>query len=48
MLAKYALEKSHLNIEKALEIIKQEGLYQYKIEDQYIENALNYIKNHEK
>ena len=48
MLAKYALEKSHLNIEKAREIIKQEGLYQYKIEDQYIENALNYIKNHEK
>lgn len=48
VLTKYALEKAHLNIEKAREIIKEEGLYQYKIEDRYIESALKYIKDHEK
>lgn len=45
VLAKYALEKANLNIEKARKNIKQEGLYQYKIEDRYIDSALRYIQN---
>ena len=44
VLAKYALEKVQLNIERACELLKQEGLYKDRIQDEYINSALNYIK----
>lgn len=44
VIAKYALEKANLDIEKAREIIKNENLYPYKIENQYFDSALKYIK----
>lgn len=44
VLAKYAQEKVGFNYEEACEIIKRENLYSYKIESQYFEKALNYIK----
>lgn len=47
VLAKYALEKVGFNYEEACEIIKRENLYSYKIERQYFDGALNYIKEQE-
>ena len=44
VLAKYALEKADFNVESACEIIKNEGLYAYKIESRYFDRALEYIK----
>ena len=45
--AKYGLEKAQCNIEKAREIIKNENLYSSKIEDKYMNSALEYIKGEE-
>lgn len=47
VLAKYAQEKVGFNYEEACEIIKRENLYSYKIERQYFDGALNYIKEQE-
>lgn len=47
VLAKYAQEKVGFDYEEACEIIKRENLYSYKIERQYFEKALNYIKEQE-
>lgn len=47
VLAKYALEKVGFNYEEACKIIKRENLYSYKIERQYFDGALNYIKEQE-
>lgn len=46
--AKYGLEKAQCDIEKAREIIKNENLYSSKIEDKYMNSALEYIKGEEK
>ena len=47
VLAKYAQEKVGFDYEEACEIIKRENLYSYKIERQYFEKALNYMKEQE-
>lgn len=47
VLAKYAQEKVGFDYEEACEIIKRENLYSYKIERQYFDGALNYIKEQE-
>lgn len=47
VLAKYAQEKVGFDYEEACEIIKRENLYSYKIERQYFDEALNYIKEQE-
>lgn len=47
VLAKYAQEKVGFDYKEACEIIKRENLYSYKIERQYFEKALNYIKEQE-
>lgn len=47
VLAKYALAKSQLDIEKAREFITEKGLYQDKIEDQYMADALKYMEEQE-
>lgn len=47
VLAKYAQEKVGFDYEEACEIIKRENLYPYKIERQYFDGALNYMKEQE-
>ncbi len=47
VLAKYAQEKVGFDYEEACEIIKRENLYSYKIERQYFDGALNYMKEQE-
>ncbi len=42
--AKYGLEKAQCDIEKAREIIKNENLYFGRIENKYMDSALEYIR----